>query len=90
MPAPSQLHIATQVVQRLVKEEKSYYTELEGQKKRMEKLKADLASGANTDENAEFMLKQEVILLLSLLSSFLFLLILLPFTTSASATLQCS
>jgi len=60
MPAPSQLHIATQVVQRLVKEEKSYHAELEGQKRRVEKLKADMASGTNTDENAEYILKQEV------------------------------
>jgi tubulin-specific chaperone A len=60
MPAPSPLHIATQVVQRLVKEEKSYHKELEGQQKRVEKLKADMASGVNTDENAEYILKQEV------------------------------
>jgi tubulin-specific chaperone A len=60
MPPPSQLSIATQVVMRLVKEEKSYRKELETQKASVERLKASLLNGASGDGNAEFMLRQEV------------------------------
>jgi tubulin-specific chaperone A len=59
MPPPSQLSIATSSVQRLVKEEASYYKELKQQEARLEKT---LAS-KDEDENAEFTLKQEVCLL---------------------------
>ncbi|ORY57500.1 tubulin binding cofactor A [Pseudomassariella vexata] len=60
MPAPSPLKIATQAVERLVKEEKLYKTELSTQTERVAKLEADLKKkDANTDSNAEFMLKQE-------------------------------
>ena len=52
MPAPSQLSIATSVVNRLVKEEASYHTELEQQKVRISKLEAN-----NGDE---YELRQEV------------------------------
>jgi hypothetical protein len=56
MAPPSQLAIATGSVQRLVKEESSYYKELTQQETRLAKL---LAS-KDEDENAEFQLKQEV------------------------------
>jgi tubulin-specific chaperone A len=55
MPAPSKLTIATSVVQRLVKEEASYRKEEKQQEVRIEKLKGD-----DSDENAEYQLKQEV------------------------------
>lgn len=55
MPPPSQLSIATSSVNRLVKEEASYYKELEQQQARIAKLEQD-----GGDENAEFQMKQEV------------------------------
>lgn len=55
MPAPSPLRIATSSLQRLVKEESSYHKELEQQQARIAKLEA-----GGGDENADFMLKQEV------------------------------
>lgn len=58
MPPPSQLAIATSVLTRLVKEEKSYYKESEAQQARITKLEADEANSA--DENAEYVLRQEV------------------------------
>ncbi|KAI2613693.1 tubulin binding cofactor A [Hypoxylon fragiforme] len=57
MPAPSPLMITTQAVQRLVKEEKYYRKELAQQSERVQKLEKDLQS--STDQNAEFVLKQE-------------------------------
>ncbi|OTA93642.1 hypothetical protein M434DRAFT_395460 [Hypoxylon sp. CO27-5] len=60
MPAPSPLTIATQSVQRLVKEEKYYRKELTQQSERVKKLEAELKSGGEAaDGNAEFVLKQE-------------------------------
>ena len=56
MAPPSQLTIYTSAVNRLVKEEASYYKELEQQQARVAKLK----QGGDEDENAEFQLKQEV------------------------------
>ena len=56
MPPPSQLAIATGVVNRLVKEERSYHKEFESQQARIAKLE----QGRNEDENAEYVLKQEV------------------------------
>lgn len=59
MPPPSQLAIATSSLNRLVKEESSYRTELASQQKRVEKLQA----GGGDDEdvgNLEFQLRQEV------------------------------
>ncbi|KAB5551124.1 tubulin binding cofactor A-domain-containing protein [Coniochaeta sp. 2T2.1] len=58
MPAPSPLDVATQSVQRLVKEEASYHKELDGQKARVEKIEAEIKAGTD-DENAEYVLKQE-------------------------------
>lgn len=55
MPPPSQLFIATSSVQRLVKEEASYYKELQQQEARLEKLQTQ----KDDDENAEYKLKQE-------------------------------
>ncbi|KAJ9653880.1 tubulin folding cofactor A [Neophaeococcomyces mojaviensis] len=54
--APSQLQIATSVLQRLVKEEASYHKELESQQKRI----ADLEKSTDDEDgNREFKLKQE-------------------------------
>ena len=55
MAPPSQLSIATSSVQRLVKEEASYYKELQQQEARLEKALA----AKDEDENAEYQLKQE-------------------------------
>ncbi|KAK0262242.1 tubulin folding cofactor A [Friedmanniomyces endolithicus] len=54
MAPPSQLAIATSVVNRLVKEEASYHKELEKQQASIAKLEQ-----GGGDENAEYMLKQE-------------------------------
>ncbi|RYP19229.1 hypothetical protein DL765_003430 [Monosporascus sp. GIB2] len=63
MPAPSPLAIATQAVNRLVKEEQYYQKELAQQTERVKKLEAEAANakdgGGGDDDNAEFMLKQE-------------------------------
>ncbi|KAI0385943.1 tubulin binding cofactor A [Hypomontagnella monticulosa] len=60
MPAPSPLTIATQSVQRLIKEEKYYRKELTQQSERVKKLETDLkAAGGSADSNAAFVLKQE-------------------------------
>jgi tubulin-specific chaperone A len=60
MPAPSPLVIATSVLNRYVKEEKSYHKELEQQSARIAKLEA----GEDADnENAEFILRQQASLL---------------------------
>lgn len=57
MLAPSQLAIATSVLNRLIKEEKSYHKELEQQNVKIAKLEA----GEDADnENAEFILRQQV------------------------------
>jgi tubulin-specific chaperone A len=62
MPTPSPLHIATQSVQRLVKEEAYYHKELDTQRGRVSKLEESLKNGttADADDNAEYVLKQEV------------------------------
>jgi hypothetical protein len=61
MPPPSQLHIATQAVQRLLKEEMYYGKELAQQQQRVKKLEEDAKTGVgNEDGNAEFVLRQEV------------------------------
>ncbi|KAI1356377.1 tubulin binding cofactor A [Xylaria sp. FL0043] len=57
MPAPSPLTIATQSVQRLVKEDSYYRKELAQQTERVKKLEADMKT--SSDENAAFILKQE-------------------------------
>ncbi|KAI0483183.1 tubulin binding cofactor A [Xylariaceae sp. FL0804] len=67
MPAPSPLKIATQAVQRLVKEDSYYQKELVQQADKVRKVEAELkkaGTGAGNDDadvdgNAEFMLKQE-------------------------------
>ncbi len=56
MGPPSQLAIATGVVNRLVKEEKSYHKEAEQQRGRITKLE----QGDTSDENHDFTLRQEV------------------------------
>ena len=55
--APSQVQIATGVLQRLIKEEQSYYKEMEQQKARISKI--ERGEGDDVD-NKEFQLKQEV------------------------------
>lgn len=55
MPAPSQLAIHASALQRLVKEESSYQVELKQQEARIAKLEQ-----GSTDENAEYILRQEV------------------------------
>jgi tubulin-specific chaperone A len=55
MAPPSKLGVSTSALQRLIKEEASYHKELEQQEKRIQKLQAN-----PDDENAEYMLKQEV------------------------------
>lgn len=59
-PGPSKLHIATQALFRLIKEEQSYHKELKQQKQRVERLKADFTNGVNIDENSEYTIRQEV------------------------------
>ncbi|KAK5137988.1 hypothetical protein LTR08_005785 [Meristemomyces frigidus] len=54
MPPPSRLAIATSVVNRLVKEEKSYHKELEHQQASIDKLEQ-----GGGDENADFQMRQE-------------------------------
>lgn len=57
MPTPTPLSIATSSLNRLVKEESSYHKELSQQQARIAKLEA---GEGKEDENAEFVLKQEV------------------------------
>lgn len=59
MPPPTPLAIATSSLARLLKEETSYHKELSQQEARLTKLQSPDAS-MPTDENAEFMIKQEV------------------------------
>jgi tubulin-specific chaperone A len=65
MPAPSPLAIATSVLNRLVKEEVSYHKELEQQHVKIAKLEA--GEGAD-DENADFILRQQVCVLVLLVA----------------------
>ncbi|KAL1953760.1 hypothetical protein VTO42DRAFT_2291 [Malbranchea cinnamomea] len=60
MAPPSPLAVATASVNRLVKEEASYHREMESQKKRIEKLEAEIAEGIeDEDGNREYILRQE-------------------------------
>ncbi|EGS18811.1 uncharacterized protein CTHT_0054210 [Thermochaetoides thermophila DSM 1495] len=60
MAPPSPLVIATQALNRLVKEESYYHKELASQEKRIKKLEDDIASNSpDLDSNAEYILKQE-------------------------------
>lgn len=61
MAPPSSLAIATQAVQRLVKEESYYHKEQASQEQRIAKLEEAITSGGpDLDSNSEYMLKQEV------------------------------
>jgi len=61
MAPPSPLSIATQSVNRLVKEEGYYHKEQASQEARIKKLEADIAANSpELDSNAEYVLKQEV------------------------------
>jgi len=55
MPPPSKLAVATSSLLRLIKEEASYHKEMAQQEARIKKLEA-----GSEDENAEYLLKQEV------------------------------
>lgn len=59
MPSPTPLDVATQSVQRLVKEEASYHKELSGQQARVAKTESGIRDGTD-DENANYVLEQEV------------------------------
>ena len=54
---PSQIQIAISALQRLLKEEQSYFKEQHQQEARIAKLEGETDS---TDENHEYQLKQEV------------------------------
>ncbi|KAI4254685.1 MAG: hypothetical protein LQ352_002959 [Teloschistes flavicans] len=58
MPAPSPLAIASSSVQRLLKEESTYRTELESQERRLGKLR-DEKTGEDDGGNREFLIRQE-------------------------------
>lgn len=58
--APSQIQIATSSLQRLLKEEASYFKEQEQQEARIQKLEKQDPATADSDGNQEFVLKQEV------------------------------
>lgn len=61
MAPPSSLAVATSSVQRLVKEETYYHKELASQQTRVEKLEKEIKDGSkDLDENAEYILRQEV------------------------------
>jgi len=59
MPAPSRLQIATSSLERLLKEESSYHKELEQGKARVQRLEGE----KSTDDNAEYMIRQEVLIM---------------------------
>lgn len=61
MAPPSALNIATQSVNRLVKEESYYHKEQTSQEARIKKLQDDIAANnPELDSNAPYVLKQEV------------------------------
>lgn len=61
MAPPTPLAVATSSVQRLVKEEAYYHKDLASQQARIAKLEKDIAEkSADLDENADYVLKQEV------------------------------
>lgn len=61
MAPPTPLAIATQAVNRLVKEEAYYHKEQASQEKRIKKLEEDIKNNSpDLDSNAEYILKQEV------------------------------
>lgn len=61
MAPPTPLAVATSSVQRLVKEEAYYHKDLASQGARIAKLEKDIAEkSADLDENADYVLKQEV------------------------------
>ena len=61
MAPPTPLAVATSSVQRLVKEEAYYHKDLASQHARIAKLEKDIGEkSADLDENAEYVLKQEV------------------------------
>ncbi|KAJ4297127.1 tubulin folding cofactor A [Collariella sp. IMI 366227] len=60
MAPPTPLAIATQAVNRLVKEESYYHKEQASQEKRIAKLEEDIENkNSDLDSNAEYILKQE-------------------------------
>ncbi|KAG9796204.1 hypothetical protein KCU88_g184, partial [Aureobasidium melanogenum] len=69
MAPPSQLQIAISSLQRLLKEEASYYKEQSQQEARIAKLEKE-GTGDDDDGNREFQLKQEVRTTSSIISYF--------------------
>ncbi|KAL2154866.1 hypothetical protein VTH82DRAFT_3542 [Thermothelomyces myriococcoides] len=60
MAPPTPLAIATQAVNRLVKEESYYHKEQANQEKRIKRLEEDIQNNSpELDSNAEYILKQE-------------------------------
>ncbi|KAH6853711.1 tubulin binding cofactor A [Chaetomium sp. MPI-CAGE-AT-0009] len=60
MAPPTPLAIATQAVNRLVKEESYYHKEQASQEKRIKKLEEDIENNSpDLDTNADYILKQE-------------------------------
>lgn len=60
MAPPTPLAIATQAVNRLVKEESYYHKEQASQEKRINKLEEDIENNIpDLDTNSEYILKQE-------------------------------
>jgi tubulin-specific chaperone A len=55
--APSQIQIAISALQRLLKEEQSYYKEQEQQEARITRLENE---GAGNNDNYEYQMRQEV------------------------------
>ena len=68
--APSQIQVASNALERLLKEEQSYYKEQEQQETSIAKLEKE-SGGEDEDGNKAFQLKQEVCLTHCPLSMFL-------------------
>ena len=60
MPPPSPLSITTSSINRLLKEESSYRTELAAQQKRIQQLEKEDGAEDAEEGNREFSLRQEV------------------------------
>lgn len=63
---PTKLHISTQAVNRLLKEKEYYLKEVDGEKAKVKRLRAELrekvAGGVEPEENEEYLIDQRVCL----------------------------